>query len=106
MPVLTFLHPLDKEALKEILLKPKNSLIKQYKHLFKLDGVELVFEDEVIDYVVEKAMENKLGARGLRTILEKIMNDAMFEAPSSKKKKFVIDIDYAKQRVENTAKVS
>ena len=100
MPVLTFLHPLDKNALKEILVKPKNSLIKQYKHLFKLDGVELEFEDEVLDYVVEKAMENKLGARGLRSIMEKIMNDAMFEAPSLKKKKFVITLDYAKKRVE------
>ncbi len=100
MPVLTYLHPLDKAALKDILVKPKNSLIKQYKHLFKLDGVELKFEDAVLDYVVEKAVENRLGARGLRSIMEKIMNEAMFEAPSMKGKTFTVTLDYAKKMVE------
>ena len=101
MPVLTFLNPLDEKALKDILTKPKNSLVKQYKYLFKLDGVELKFENEVLDYVVKKAMENKLGARGLRSIMERIMNEAMFEAPSMRKKVFTVTLDYAKKMVES-----
>ncbi len=106
MPVLTYLHPLDKEALKRILVEPKNSLIKQYKKLFKIDGVDVVIKEEVLDYIVEKAIESKLGARGLKTILERIMNDAMYEAPSMKGKKFVIDLKYAKERIEqNEVKV-
>lgn len=83
-PILTYLLPLDKEALKRILTEPKNALVKQYKALLKLDNIELVFENDVLDFIVDKAIEFKLGARGLRSILEVIMTDIMFETPSAK----------------------
>jgi ATP-dependent Clp protease ATP-binding subunit ClpX len=84
LPVLTYLNPLDREALHNILTEPKNSLLKQYKKLFEYEGVKLDFEDDVLDFIVDKAMEFKLGARGLRSICEAIMIDAMFEFPSKK----------------------
>jgi ATP-dependent Clp protease ATP-binding subunit ClpX len=100
MPVLSHLQPLDKEALRRILLEPKNALIKQYQRLFELDGITLKIDDAVYDYIVKKSTENKLGARGLRSICETIMTDAMFEAPSSKKKTFHLTLEYAKERLD------
>ncbi len=99
MPVLSYLHPLDKTALKEILTKPKNALIKQYKKLFEMDGVELIFDNAVLDFIVEESIKRKLGARGLRAICEIIMNDAMFEIPSTRKKKYSVTLDYAKKKL-------
>jgi len=102
LPVLTHLNKLDKEVLKSILTEPKNAIIKQYIKTFEIDGILLSFEDGVFDYIVEKAIEYKLGARGLRSICETIMTDAMFELPSTKKKKFVVTVDYAKEKVEKS----
>ena len=99
LPVLTYLNPLDREALERILLEPKNSIIKQYKKLFEMDGINLTFTQEVLTLIVDKAMEYKLGARGLRSIVESIMIDAMFEIPSKRVKKFEVTIDYAKQQL-------
>ena len=90
LPILTYLQPLDKAALRRILVEPKNSIIKQYIKLFEMDGVKLSFDEDMLDYVVEKAVEFKLGARGLRSIVETIMMDAMYETPSSTKKKLHI----------------
>jgi len=101
-PVITYMTHLDKEALKQILLEPKNALVKQYIQLFELDGIKLVFADEAIDYIVNKAVELKLGARGLRSIIEKIMTNAMFDFPSSKKKNITIDMLYAKEQFEHS----
>jgi ATP-dependent Clp protease ATP-binding subunit ClpX len=99
LPVLTFLHPLDKESLKQILTEPKNALTKQYQTLFKMDGIELKFKEEALDFIVNKALEFKLGARGLRSIVEGILSDAMFHLPSQKKiKKLVIDRAYAEKK--------
>ena len=99
MPVLTYLHPLDEKALRRILTEPKNALVKHYIHLFSLDGVELKFDGDVLDFIVEKALEYKLGARGLRSICEAILNDAMFDIPSDKSiKSFRVDIDYARSK--------
>ncbi|MDR1668234.1 MAG: ATP-dependent Clp protease ATP-binding subunit ClpX [Bacteroidales bacterium] len=100
LPVLTYLQPLDRTALRNILTEPKNALIKQYQALFKIDGVELSFESEVLDFIVDKAIEFKLGARGLRSICEAIMTDIMFETPSGNEKKVVITLDYARKRLE------
>ena len=100
LPVLTYLKPLDKEALRSILVEPKNSIVKQYKKLFEMDGIELDFTEEALDFIVEKATEYKLGARGLRSIVESIMIDAMFEIPSKRAKSFVVDIDYARKQLE------
>jgi ATP-dependent Clp protease ATP-binding subunit ClpX len=100
LPVITHLNPLDREALKSILTEPKNSIVKQYKKLFVLDGIELEIEQSVLDYVVDKAIEFKIGARGLRSICESIMTDAMFELPSKKVKEFKVTLDYAKSRLE------
>lgn len=100
LPVITYLEPLDRDALKRILTETKNSIIQQYKKLFEMDKVELTFAEEVLDYVVDKAIEFKLGARGLRSIIETIMIDSMFDAPSSNKRKLKITLDYAKERVE------
>ena len=100
MPVLTYLQPLDKEALRQILTEPKNSIIKQYVRLFELDGVKVEFDEDVLDYIVEKAQEFRLGARGLRSICEAIMTDAMFELPSSESKEFRVTLPYAKERME------
>ena len=99
-PVLTYLEPLDKEALRRILTEPKNSLVKQYVKLFEMDKVALEFEEETLNFIVDKAVEFKLGARGLRSICEAILTDAMFEIPSSKNKnsKFVVTLDYTKEQ--------
>lgn len=99
LPVLTFLTQLDREALHNILTEPKNSLVKQYSKLFALDGVKLSFAAETLEYIVDKAEEYKLGARGLRSIVEKIMTDAMFEVPSSGKKSFCVTLEYAKEKL-------
>lgn len=103
LPVLTYLDPLSKETLKRILVTPKNALTKQYKKLFAMEGVELEFEEGVLDYIVDKAVEFKLGARGLRSICEIIINDAMFEIPSSTDvEKLVISRDYAREKMEKS----
>ena len=100
LPVLTYLNPLDREALKRILVEPKNSIVKQYEKLFDMDGIKLTFDPEVLDFVVYKAVEYKLGARGLRSIVESMMTDAMFEAPSKRVKTFNVTLDYAKQHLD------
>ncbi|MDD7319096.1 MAG: ATP-dependent Clp protease ATP-binding subunit ClpX [Prevotella sp.] len=100
LPVLTYLNPLDRDALRKILVEPKNSIVKQYEKLFKMDGVKLKFPDETLDYLVEQAMEYKLGARGLRSIVESVMMDAMFDVPSQDVKSFVVTIDYARKQLE------
>ena len=100
LPVLTHLDPLDRKALRMILTEPKNAIIKQYVKLFELDGVKLTFDDDVLDYIVDKAIEFKLGARGLRSICEAIMTDAMFETPSKNRKSLHIRLPYAKANVE------
>jgi ATP-dependent Clp protease ATP-binding subunit ClpX len=100
LPILTYLHPLDRKALRSILTEPKNSIIKQYVKLFDIDNVSLTFEENALDYIVDKAVEFKLGARGLRAICEAIMIDVMFEFPSSDDKEVMISFDYAKSKVE------
>ncbi len=95
LPILTSLNPLDREALRRILVEPKNAITRQYKRLFKLDGVELEFTDDALDLIVDKAIEYKLGARGLRSIVETIMVDAMYEVPSNPVEKFIVDAAYA-----------
>ena len=100
MPVLTYLNPLNKEALAKILTEPKNSIVKQYKKLLEMDGIELNFTDEALALIVDKAVEYKLGARGLRSIVESIMTDAMFELPSKRVKKFTVTAEYAKSQLE------
>ena len=102
MPVLTYLNPLDKAALTRILTEPKNSIVKQYKKLFEMDGIELSFSDDALSLIVDKAVEYKLGARGLRSIVESIMNDAMFELPSKRVKKFEVTADYARKQLERS----
>lgn len=100
LPILTYLTPLDREALRNILTEPKNSIIRQYVKMFELDDIKLTFDKEVLDYVVDKAVEFKLGARGLRSIVEQIMMEKMFEAPSKKVKTLKITLDYAKTQLE------
>ncbi len=100
LPVLTFLNPLDKPALKRILLEPKNALVKQYEKLFEIEGASLIFEPEVIDYIVDKAYDYKVGARGLRSICEAIMLDWMYDAPSKKLKEITVNLEYAKAKLE------
>ena len=102
LPVLTYLNPLDREALRRILVEPKNSIIKQYEKLFAMDGVELVFTEDALNLMVDKAVEYKLGARGLRSIVESIMMDAMFETPSKKQKTFEVTEDYARQQLDKS----
>lgn len=102
LPVLTYLNPLDREALKNILTQPKNSIVKQYVKLFEMDGVKLTFHPNTLDYIVDKAVEYKLGARGLRSIVEGIMMEAMYEIPSTKKKEFDVTLEYAKKQFEKT----
>lgn len=99
LPILTYLNPLDRDALLRILVEPKNSIIKQYIKLFAMDGVELTIEDDVKEFIVDKAIEYKLGARGLRSIAESIMMDAMYDVPSSKKKKLTITRSYAEEKL-------
>lgn len=101
LPILTHLEPLSRDALRSILTEPKNSIVKQYVKMFELDGVKLVFEDAVLDYVVDKAVEFGLGARGLRSLIETIMMEPMFEVPSTKVKKYVVTLDFARQKVES-----
>jgi ATP-dependent Clp protease ATP-binding subunit ClpX len=98
LPVVTYLDPLDESTLRNILTEPKNSLIKQYKKLFEIEGIDLIIEDDVYDFMVEKAMEYKLGARGLRSICESILTDAMYELPSSKVKSFLLTKEYAQRK--------
>ena len=102
LPILTYLNPLDREALRNILTEPKNSIIKQYIKLFEMDGIKLTFAPEVYEFVVDKAMEYKLGARGLRSIVETIMMDVMFDLPSQEIKKYEVTLDFAKQQMEKT----
>lgn len=102
LPVLTYLSPLDRHALRNILTEPKNSIIKQYVKLFAMDGVTLTFAPETLDYIVDKAVEYKLGARGLRSIVESVMIDAMFESPSAQRKEFTVTLDYAKRQLEKS----
>ncbi|MBR0046700.1 MAG: ATP-dependent Clp protease ATP-binding subunit ClpX [Bacteroidaceae bacterium] len=101
LPVLTHLEPLNREALRSILTEPKNSIVKQYKKMFEIDGVKLTFEEAVLDYVVDKAIEFSLGARGLRSLIEVIMMKPMFEVPSTGVTEYVVTLDFARQQVEN-----
>ena len=104
LPMITFLSPLDKETLRAILTEPKNALTKQYEKLFDMEGIKLTFSDDVLDYIVEKALDFKLGARGLRSICEAIMLDAMFEIPGNKKEKdFEITLSYAKEKLSKSS---
>lgn len=105
LPVLTYLNPLDKNALSKILTEPKNSIVRQYTKLFDMDGVKLNFTPEALEYIVDKAVEFKLGARGLRSIVESIMMDAMFEMPSSKQKSFTVSKEYAAEQMEKSDKL-
>ena len=100
LPVLTYMQPLERAALRSILTEPKNAIVKQYKRLFELDGVKLSFDDEALDYIVDKAVEFKLGARGLRSICEAIMMDTMFDIPSTDTRKFTVTLSYAKKKIE------
>ena len=102
LPVLTYLNPLDKEALRRILVQPKNSIVKQYIKLFAMDGIKLSFTEEALDYIVDKAVEYKLGARGLRSIVESVMMDAMFEIPSQKLTSFEVTKDYAVAQLDKS----
>lgn len=102
LPVLTYLNPLDREALRKILVEPKNSIVKQYQKLFEMDGIKLKFDEEALDYIVDKAVEYKLGARGLRSIVEAVMMDAMFEIPSEKVNSFTVTLEYAKQQLDKS----
>ncbi len=102
LPVLTYLNPLDREALEKILVEPKNSIIRQYVKLFEMDGIELTFAPEALKIIVDKAVEYKLGARGLRSIVESVMMDTMFDAPSKKIKKFEVTADFCKKQLEKS----
>ena len=102
LPVITYLDALDREALLRILTEPKNAILKQYAKLFEIDGMTLKIEDEVKELIVDTAIKNKLGARGLRSICEQIFDDAMYDAPSSRKKTFTVTLDYAKSKLENS----
>ena len=106
LPVLTYLNPLDREALEKILKEPKNSIIKQYQKLFEMDNVKLVFDEDALQYIIDKAVSYKLGARGLRSIVESIMTDAMFEAPSSRKKTFTVTREYAERQLQKDSSFS
>ncbi len=103
LPVLTYLNPLDREALRRILIEPKNSIVKQYEKLFQMDGITLTFTEDALELIVDKAVEYKLGARGLRSIVESIMMDAMFEVPSTKEKTFEVTREYAQQEMDKNA---
>ena len=100
LPVLTYMQPLGREALRSILTEPKNAIVKQYVRLFEMDGVKLAFDDDALDYIVDKAVEFKLGARGLRSICEAIMMDTMFDIPSTDARKFTVTLPYAKRKIE------
>ena len=100
--MLTYLNPLNREALRRILLEPKNSIVKQYEKLFEMDGTKLTFTEDALQLIVDKAVEYKLGARGLRSIVESIMMDAMFEVPSKHLKEFEVTRDYAQQQLDKS----
>ena len=102
LPVLTYLNPLDRAALERILVEPKNSIVKQYEKLFEMDGIKLTFTPEALKLIVDKAVEYKLGARGLRSIVESIMMDAMFEVPSKRTKSFEVTAEYAQQQLDKS----
>ena len=103
LPILTHLNPLGKEALRRILVEPQNAIVKQYEKLMAMDGIKMTFDDDALDFIVEKAMEYKLGARGLRSIVEGIMRDAMFSLPESKRRTFKVTREYAQQHFKDTA---
>ena len=102
LPVLTHMNPLDKETLRTILTQPKNAIIKQYKKLFAMDGIELEVTEDALDYIVDKALEYKLGARGLRSLCENILTDAMFELPSTDITSLIIDRTYAESKISQS----
>ncbi|MBR5117943.1 MAG: ATP-dependent Clp protease ATP-binding subunit ClpX [Muribaculaceae bacterium] len=102
LPIVTNLEPLDREALRRILVEPKNAIVKQYEKLMMMDGIKFTVTDEALDFVVDKAIEYKLGARGLRSIFETIMMDVMYSSPSSKKKKFELTLDYAREQLDKS----
>jgi ATP-dependent Clp protease ATP-binding subunit ClpX len=102
LPIVTYLNPLDRPTLRSILTEPKNSLIRQYKKLFEIENIQLTIDDEVLDFMVDKAIEYKLGARGLRSICESILTDAMFEMPSTKDHKLHVELDYAKKKFDKS----
>ena len=102
LPVITYLEPLSREVLRSILTEPKNAIVRQYNRLFEMDGISLSFEEQALEYIVDKAMEFNLGARGLRSICEAIMKDLMFEAPSSDLKEFTVTKQYAEQKLEQS----
>ena len=99
LPVITYLDQLDRESLKRILTEPKNAILRQYEKMFELDGMKLVVDPEVLDLIVDTSIKNKLGARGLRSICERVMADALFEAPSSGSKTFHLTLSYAQARL-------
>jgi ATP-dependent Clp protease ATP-binding subunit ClpX len=100
LPILTHLEPLDRSALRKVLTEPNNAIVRQYQKLFKMDGVELTFSEEALDLIVDKAIEYKLGARGLRSIVESIMIDSMYEIPSSGKQQFEVSKEYAIEKLK------
>ena len=102
LPVLTYLNPLDRTALRKILVEPKNSIVKQYEKLFEMDGIKLTFDEDTLDYLVDRAVEYKLGARGLRSIVESVMMDAMFDIPSKHQKSFEVTLDYARKQLDKS----
>ncbi len=102
LPVVTNLEPLDREALRRILVEPKNAIVRQYEKLMKMDGIKFSVTDDALDFIVDKAIEYKLGARGLRSIFETIMMDAMYNYPSTKKKKFELTLDYAREQLDKS----
>ena len=106
LPVLTYLKPLDKEALRNILTQPKNAIIKQYIHLFEIEGIKLTFTDGALDKIAELAMNYELGARGLRSITEEVMNELMYEAPTSNLKDIEVNISYDEERILKSAKIA
>ena len=103
LPVLTYMNPLDKHTLRMILTEPKNAIIKQYKKLFEMDGIKFDITEEALDFIVEKALEYKLGARGLRSLCENILTDAMFELPNSGVKELTITKEYAEEKLNKSA---
>ena len=103
LPVLTYMNPLDKHTLRMILTEPKNAIIKQYQKLFEMDGIRFEITEEALDFIVEKALEYKLGARGLRSLCENILTDAMFELPNSGVKNLTVTKEYAEEKLNKSA---
>src|SRR5690606_31809260 len=102
LPVLTYMNPLDKETLRAILTEPKNAIIKQYEKLLEMDGVKFEISEEALDFIVEQAIEYKLGARGLRSLCEAVLTDAMYELPSTDEKSLYVDKDYVKEKLNKS----